>query len=341
MVAINDLTPLDFDFKESDFEVAIMAALAAQMIKYDSNVSLEENVYSFAPLLLKDAILASGCAITEGCEVPEVLTNSIIQMAQACQICLTNLSAAERKMYGIDLADPQPTQTLSARKAKEQAMALVFSMLKTYWIGNKEFTADDLKNADLLPAYQKDNGQWTKIAGIVGVPHYAIARNAQLTTALQLALTFEEALAILDGMMATQSIQLQMIPDDNKFMWVTNEIYDVLRTEYSHNALSGLTLQPIESQFGTVDTLIYRGVQVIKYQHFSAAIRDIDTGGDSISYPHRAILTATLPQLSFPKPTEDTFSEQFYNARKSWEAGTIATILHPDPVQADWYVVGY
>lgn len=342
MIAINNLVPLDFNFKESDFEIALIEALASQLIKYDTSVSLEQNIYSFAPLLMKDAILASGCAVVEGCEVPEVLTNTIIQMAQACKICLTNLSDAERKMYGIELADPKPTSVLELRKAKEQALALTLSLLKTYWIGSKTFVAGDLNNASLLPAYSKDNGQWTKISTIPDVPHFVVAKNALGTTALQLALTADEALDIIDGMFLLQSQSLQMIPDGNKFIWVTNEIYDAVKIEFARKAIAGIAFQPIESEFGTVDSFIYRDAQVIKYQHLSTAIRDLkpSTVG-TLEQPHRAVMTITLPQLSFQKPTEQTFATQFYDVTKSWEAGTIATVLHPNPVAKDYYVVAY
>jgi hypothetical protein len=342
MIAINNLVPLDFNFKESDFEIALMEALASQMIKYDTTVSLEQNVYSFAPLLMKDAILASGCAVVEGCEVPEVLINSVIQMAQACKICLTNLSDAERKMYGIELSDPKPTTVLENRKAKEQALALTLSLLKTYWIGSTFMSPVDLNNPALLPAYRKDNGQWTKIAGIPDVPHFIIAKNALTTPTAQVALTASDALDIIDGMFLLQSQSLQMIPDSSKFIWVTNEIYDAVKIEFSRKAIAGIAFQTIESEFGIVDTFTYRDAQVIKYQHLSTAIRDLATGENGVwQLPNRAIMTITLPQLSFQKPTEQTFATQFYEVTKSWEAGTIATVLHPDPVQKDYYVVAY
>lgn len=342
MVAINNLTPVGFDFSESHFESALLAALAKQLVKYDTTVSLEQNLYSFAPIVLQDAILTADCAITANCDVPAVVKNTVIQMVQACTICLTNLSDAERQMYGIELADPKPTTILENRKALEQAVALSLSMLKTYWIGNTAMVAGDLTNTALLPAYKKDNGQWTKIAAIAGVPHFTIAKNALGTAALQLAITADESIDILDGLFAKQSFGLRMIPDNEKNGWITNEIYDAIYAAFSRKAITGIAFATVESEFGNFDSLVYRGAQFIKYNHLSAAIRDLKpTVADAWILPHRAVLTVGLPMVSMPIANGQAFNSQFYEAKKSYEAGTIATILQPEPVQADFYVVAY
>lgn len=342
MITANNMVPVGFDMTESNFEVALLAALARATQKYNTSVSLTPNTYSLAPIVISDAILVAGCDVTAACAVPSVLKNTKIQMNEACNICLTDLSEGELVVYGIDPNNPQPSANLDAQKAKEQAVKLAFSMMKTYWLGNKEYEAGDLNNAALLPAYTKDDGQWFKILAS-NPAHVEIAENALATTAAQLAgITYDEAIAYLDNIIAAQSLSMQMIMNDEKAIWTTTELFDIIQAQRAKNDLAGIRFVPIENEFGNFDSFVYRGFQVVKYEHLSAAIRDIASGTEgALALPHRAILTVGLPMLSFPVPTDATFNTEFFDVTKAYKAGTLATILHPEAVAGDYYVVAY
>lgn len=342
MITANNMVPVGFSMEESTFEIALMASLARATAKYNTSVTLEANKYSLAPIVISDAILVDGCNVTEACAVPDVLMNTRIQMNDACNICLTELTEGEAAVYGVDLNNPMPTTTLDEQKAKQQAVNLTFSMMKTYWLGSTLYIADDLNNPTKLPAYTKDNGQWSKILEAVPA-HVVITENAQVTTALQMStLTYDDVLAYIDAMLAAQSISMQMVMNSEKCIWMTVEMFDKVQLQRAKNELAGIRFVTIENEFGNFDSFIYNDVQVIKYEHFSAAIRDIASlVPAALNAPHRAILTVGLPTLSFPVPTESTFKTEFYEAKKSYVAGTISTILHPEAVDGDYYVIAY
>jgi len=342
MITANDMIPVGFDMTESTFEIALMEALAKQTNKYNTTVTLTPNTYSLAPIVISDATLVAGCVVTEACAVPSVVKNTRIQMNEACNMCLTDLTDGEAAVYGIDVNNPAPTTTLDAQKAREQAVKLGFSMLKTYWLGDTLYVADDLNVAAKLPAYTKDDGQWKKILGS-NPAVVTILENEQITTALQMStLTYDDVLAYFDTMIDAQSLSMQMILNSEKSIWSTVEMFDKVQAQRAKNELAGIRFVPIENEFGNFDSFIYRDIQVIKYEHFSAAIRDFDSGiPAALLNPHRAILTVGLPTLSFPVPTESTFTTKFEPVKYAYEAGTLATILHPEAVSGDYYVVAY
>jgi hypothetical protein len=341
MITANNMTPVGFQFGESDFEIALMEAMARATSKYNTSVTLEPNTYSLAPIVISDATLVAGCDVSLACSVPSVLKNTRIQMNEACKICLTDLSEGEFEVYGIDPVFPEPTTELENQKAREQAVQLTFSGLKTYWLGDVDYIAADLLVAAKLAAYTKDDGQWKKILA-ASPAHVTITQNAALTLALQNTMTYDQALAYLDAVIDAQSLSMQMITNSAKTAWLTVRIFDIIQAQRQKNELAGIRFVAIENEFGNFDSFVYRDIQWIKYEHFSAAIADFATGvADTQLLPHRIILTVGLPMLSFPKPVDSSFRTQFYDVSKRWEAGTMLTIMHPEAVDGDYYVVAY
>lgn len=341
MITANNMNPVGFEFGQSDFEIALMDSLANATRKYNTGVSLKPRTYSLAPLTISDAILAEGCDVGGACDVPDVIKNTKISMNANCTICLNELSDGENEVYGIDEFDPMPTAELEAQKAREQAMALTFSAMKTYWLGKTTYIAADLKVAAKLPAYKKDDGQWFKILG-ASPAQVTIAENAATTLAGQMAVTYDEALAYLGKMIEAQSISMQMIVNSEKNGWLTVELFDIIQAQRQKNELAGIRFVTIENEFGNFDSFIYRDIQWVKYEHFSAAIKDFAVvNAGTILLPHRAVLTVGLPQLSFPKPIDSTFNTDFNTVTKAWNAGTLLTIMQPEAVAGDYYVVAY
>jgi len=341
MITANNLQPEGFEFGDSDFMIALMDSLALATRKYNTSVSLKPRTYSLAPLTISDAILAEGCETGDACAVPDVLKNTKISMNANCTVCLNDLSDGENEVYAIDEFDPQPTEELRRQKAREQAIALTFSAMKTYWLGDTDYIAADLKVAAKLPAYTKDDGQWKKILAS-NPAHVVVAENSDDTLAEQMAVTYDEALAYLDKMIQAQSISMQMIVNSEKTAWMTAELFDIIQAQRQKNELAGIRFVTIENEFGNFDSFIYRDIQWIKYEHFSAAIKDLAVVNvGTILLPHRAILTVGLPQLSFPKPIDSTFKDDFDEVTKAWKAGTLLSIMHPEAVAGDYYVVLY
>lgn len=341
MITANNMVPVGFEAGESDFEIALMEAMARATSKYNTSVTLSPNTYSLAPIVLSDATLVAGCDVTAACSVPSVLKNTKIQMNEGCNICLTDLSKGEIEVYGIDEFNPAPTTELEAQKERQQAMNLTFSAMKTYWLGDVDYVAADLNVAAKLPAYIKDDGQWKKI--LAETPAQAvIAQNAEVTLAAQLTMTHDQALAILDDMISKQSLSMQMVSNSLKTAWLTVFLFDVIQAQRQKNELAGIRFVTIENEFGNFDSFVYRDIQWIKYEHFSAAIADLASGvADTQLLPHRGILTIGLPQLSFPRPTDQTFNTDFNSVTRAWKAGTILSIMHPEAVAGDYYVVAY
>lgn len=341
MITANNMIPVGFEAGESDFEITLMQALARATNKYNTTVSLKPRTYSLAPIVISDAVLVANCAVTDVCSVPSVLKNTKIQMNDACYICLTDLTDGELEVYGIDEFFPEPTTELENQKAREQAIQLTFSALKTYWLGNTAYVAGDLNVPAKLPAYTKDDGQWKKILAS-NPAHVVIAENAEATLALQMAMTYDEAIAYLDKVIAAQSLSMQMINNSEKTGWMTVEMFDIIQAQRQKNELAGIRFVPIENEFGNFDSFIYRDVQWIKYEHFSAAIKDLKPGTvGTLLLPHRIILTIGLPMLSFPRPVESNFSTTWDATTKKWTAGTMLTIMQPEAVAGDYYVVAY
>lgn len=341
MISSNNMTPVGFSMEESHFQQALIAGLAEVTRKYNTSVTLTPNIYTLAPTVITDAILAANCSAGSECAAPEVLTNTTIQMNSACNICLTDLTAGQREVYGIRLEDPKPTDALISAKEREQAMRLTYSMIKTYWLGDKTYEAGDLQDDALLPAYTKDYGQWWKILGQTP-PTVTIPQNAQLTLALQMTMTFDNVIAILKKVVDAQSTSLKMVLASEKVGWMTDEMFNIVLDEKDVNNLKGIAFTQIENEFGSFPAFTFRGSLWVNYEHFSAAIRDkANPVADALDLPHRIIFTVGLPMVSFPIGETPAYSTDFIEPTRKFTAATLATLQQPEAVDGDFYVVAY
>lgn len=341
MISANNLTPVGFSMEESHFEQALIRGLAEVTRKYNTSVTLTPQVYTQAPTVITDAILAANCSAGTECAAPDVLTNTTIQMNAACNLCLTDLTVGQREVYSVDLADPKPTDRLIAAKEREQAVKLNYSMIKTYWLGDKTYIAGDLQDDALLPAYTKDYGQWWKILG-QNPPVVTIPQNAGLTLAAQMTMTFEEAIAILKKVVDKQSTSLKMVLASEKVGWLTDEIFNIILDEKDVNNLRGIAFTEIENEFGSFPAFTFRGSLWVNYEHFSAAIRDLaNPVADALDLPHRIIFTVGLPMISFPIGEAPAYSTDFVEPTRKFTAATLATLQQPEAVDGDFYVVAY
>ena len=341
MISANNMQPVGFELDESHFEQALVRGLAEVTRKYNTAVTLTPNMYALAPTVITDAIIAANCSAGTTCDVPDVLTNTTIQMNAACNMCLTDLTDGQRSVYGIELADPTPPDRLISAKEREQAMKLTFSMMKTYWLGDKDYIAADLQNADLLPAYIKDDGQWKKI--LAEAPnHVTITENAGATLALQMALTFDEVVAYLKQVLDAQSTSLKMVLASEKIGWMTDEMFNIVLDEKDVNNLRGIAFTSIENEFGSFPAFTFRGSLFVNFEHFTAAIKDLENPiADALELPHRIVYTVGLPMVSFPIGDGTAFSSDFVEPTRKFTAATLATIQQPEAVAGDYYVVAY
>jgi len=341
MISSNNMVPIGFSLEESHFQQALIRGLAEFTRKYDTSVTLEPQVYTLAPTVITDAILAANCSAGTTCEAPEVLTNTTIQMNDACNICLTDLSVGQRTVYGINLADPQPTDALISAKEREQALKLTYSMMKTYWLGDKTYIAADLQNAALLPAYTKDDGQWKKILANTP-PHVVIPQNAAVTLAAQMTMTFDQVIAILKKVVDAQSTSLKMVLASEKVGWMTDEMFNIVLDEKDVNNLKGVAFTEIQNEFGVFPAFTFRGSLFVNYELLTAAIRDLENPvADALELPHRIIYTVGLPMISFPIGEAPAYSTDFIEPLRKFTAATLATIQQPEAVDGDFYVVAY
>jgi hypothetical protein len=341
MITANNMLPVGFSMDESHFQQALIRGLAETTRKYDTTVTLTPNTYTEAPHVITDAIIAANCSAGTECEVPDVLTNTTIQMNAACNICLTDMTDGQRAVYGVILADPKPTPALISAKEREQAMKLTYSMMKTYWLGDKAYIEADLQNPALLPAYIKDDGQWKKILA-QNPTQVVIAENSEATLALQMAITFDEVVAYLKKVVDAQSTSLKMVLASEKVGWMTDEIFNIILDEKDVNNLRGIAFTSIENEFGSFPAFTFRGSLFVNYEHFTAAIKDLaNPVADALELPHRIVYTVGLPMISFPIGDGTAFSTDFIEPTRKFTAATLATIQQPEAVDGDYYVVAY
>lgn len=335
------MLPVGFEFSEDHFEQALIRGLAETTRKYNTSVTLTPNTYTLAPTVITDAILAANCSAGVECDVPDVLTNTTIQMNAACNMCLTDLTDGQRAVYGIELADPKPTDRLISQKEKEQAMRLTYSMIKAYWLGDKDYIAADLQSSALLPAYTKDDGQWKKILA-QSPATVTITENAEVTLAAQMALTFDDVVAYMKKVVDAQSTSLKMVLASEKIGWMTDEMFNIILDEKDINNLKGIAFTTIENEFGPFPAFTFRGSLWVNYEHLTAAIKDLaNPVADALELPHRIIFTVGLPMISFPIGDGTAFSTDFIEPTRKFTAATLATIQQPEAVDGDYYVVAY
>jgi hypothetical protein len=341
MINVNNVDVSRLTASEYPTDSLVLQGLLRQLQKYNTTVTLELEEYSPAPILIRDANVSEGCEVAGDCTFPDVLKNSTIQMGENCSLCLMDLKPSVYQMYGINRYNPEPTQAFILEKEKSQAVALAFSAMKTYWLGDTTLVAADLRNADLLKAYKKDNGQWKKITETTP-PTVTITQNSAVTKAGQMAMTYEQALAYLDAVIDNQSIELQMISDEEKIGKLTVEIFDIIQKERQKNDFAGIRFVPVETMGDSFSSFVYRDIQFIKYEHLTYALRDFTTGvADTYLLPHRIILTVGLPMASFPVPTENTFNTEFDKVSRSFKCSTLINVNHPDAVHPNYYSIAY
>lgn len=341
MINVNNVDVSRLKKSEYPTDSLLLQALLRQTQKYNTSVTLELEEYSPAPILIRDANVSEGCEVAGDCTFPEVLKNSTIQMGENCSLCLIDLTPAAYQMYGINRYNPEPSEAFVLEKEKSQATALAFSAMKTYWLGNTDLVADNLINASLLKAYKKDNGQWKKITE-TNPPTVTITQNSALTKAGQRAMTYEQALSYLDAVIDNQEIELQMISDDEKYGWLTVEIFDIIQKERQKNDFAGIRFVPVETMNDSFSSFVYRDIQFIKYEQLTYALRDFTTGvADTYLLPHRIILTVGMPIASFPVPTENTFNTVFDKVSRSFKCSTLINVNHPDAVHPNYYSIAY
>lgn len=343
MIQVNNLNLKGISNAESVFESELAKGLIEATQAYDTTASLELDMYSDAPTIVADAVISGDCTTNTASSNPYLMENTFMQIAFKENLCLMSevKVKGKRDYWGLDINNVDKTPKLDAFYAKKQSRNALYSAIKTFWIGNTAMVAGDLVDAALLPAYKLDNGQWTKILGKTPA-HVTIAQNAAATEALQMTMTYAQALAIVDKMIVAQSKTMRLSSNSNKFIWCTSEIFDIIRAEREKNVLAGLTLQNVNTLYGAFETIIYKGIQLIGYEHLSQAIRDIKpTVVGTIELPHRMVLTIGLPKIDFQLTANGNFESYVSPVDKIYKAGTLLSVASPEAVAGDFYVVAY
>ena len=343
MITVNNLSIKGLSNETSVFETELAKGLVEAVQRYDATGALELDMYSDAPTLISDAILSGDCTAIPGSENPSLIENTFFLMAQRESLCLDTEAAVEgrRKYWGLELGNVGLTPKLSNFYAAKQSRNALYSALKTYWLGNKDMVANDLNVPALLPAYKLDNGQWTKILAM-NPAQVVIPQNSAATEAEQMAMTFDEALAIINKMIDKQSKTMRLASNGEKYIWSTPEIIDVLKAERESNILAGLTLSNVETLYGVFPTIIYKGIQLIDFEHLRQAIRDLKPSvAGTIVLPHRLILTIGLPKIDFQLTEKGNFEDYVTPVVNTYVAGTTFLVAQPEAVNGDFYVVAY
>lgn len=325
---------------------SIENALALDSVKYNTTIQADVDSVFLAPEVIADAVAMVGCVIAESCDLPTVLVAEEYNFMAGCNLCLNELTANERKVFGMSTAKPAPTASLSDRYEKRFIQNILNSTRKINWLGNKAYIGANLANAALLPNYTKADGIWTKLVALVpDAPHYAgiiAAKNAQLTIALQTTWTAQDVLDSIDAMRALQSDTMKMVVDTEKYVWLTNEMYDALIYAMKSESFSLCCVGTLASQVSggkEIVTIKYGDLTLIKYDEFSAAIRDLALVGDAYNLPNRAILALGLPIVNYIE--SGSFEEDFKATTGNYEASYSLTTALVEPYPGDFYVVGY
>lgn len=325
---------------------SIEAALTLSSVKYNTTLKADADSVFLAPEVIADAVAMVGCEITESCDLPSVLVAEEYNFMASCSLCLNELTPNERKAFGMSTAKPVPTAALSTRYENRFIQNILNSTRKINWLGNKAYIAANLANAALLPNYIKADGIWTKIVALApDAPHYAgiiAAKNAELTKALQTTWTATEVLDSIDAMRALQSDTMKLVVDTEKFVWLTVEMYDALIYAMKSESFSLCCVGKLASQVeGGVEvvTIQYGDLTLVKYDEFSAAIRDLALVGDAWNLPNRAILALGLPIVNYIE--QGSFEEEFKAVTGAYDASYGLTTAIVEPYPGDFYVVGY
>ncbi len=325
---------------------SIEKALALSSVKYNTTIKADVDSVFLAPEVIADAVAMVGCVIEDSCDLPTVLEAEQYQFMAGCNLCLNELTNNEKKAFGMSMAKPAPTAALSSRYENRFIQNILNSTRKINWLGDTTYIADNLANADLLPNYTKVDGIWTKLSDLSpAAPHYtgAIAtKNALLTKATQTAWTATEVLAAIDGMRDAQSETMKLIPDTEKYVWLTNEMYDALIYAMKQESFSLCCVGSLASQVeGGVEiaTIMYGDLTLVKYTELSAAIRDLALVDVAWDLPNRAVLALGLPIVNYLE--SGSFEEDFKPTTGNYEASYSLTTAIVDPYPGDFYVLGY
>lgn len=325
---------------------SIEEALAITSVKYNTTLKADIDSVYIAPEVIADAVAMVGCVIDTACDLPEVLEAKQYSFATGCNLCLNEMTPNERKAFGITYNNPQPTQKLSQRYENRFIQNILNSTRKINWLGDTTYIAANLADANLLPNYTKVDGIWTSLVALSpAAPHYtgAIAtKNALTTKAAQTAWTATEVLAVIDGMRDAQSETMKLIVDTQKFVWLTNEMYDALIYAMKSESFSLCCVGKLQSQVSggvEIATIEYGDLTLVKYTELSAAIRDLALVGTAWDLPNRAVLALGLPMVNYVE--SGSFQEDFKPTTGNYEASYGITTAIVEPLPGDFYVVGY
>lgn len=326
---------------------SIEQALVLDSAKYNTTIQADEDSVFISPEILVDAVAMVGCEITESCDMPLVLKTEQYNFMTGCELCINELSSNEKKAFGINFKGrPEPTDKLERRYENQFNMSMLVSTRKINWLGDKTYIAANLANAALLPNYTKANGIWTKLMALTpDAPHYAgvIAdKNAELTKEAQTTWTAEEVLTVIKGMKALQSPTMAMVVDTLKYVWVTSEMYDALIQAMTDKSFDLCCVGKLETQVQgskAVSTIMYGDLTIVKYEEFTAAIRDLALVGTAWNLPNRAVLAMGLPNINYTEQTD--FASDFDIVTGQYKASSSLTTAIVDPYPGDFYVTAY
>lgn len=320
-------------------------ALVLSSVKYNTTLKADSESVYLAPQTISDAVAMVGCEIVDSCGLPTVLTAKEYNFRVSCDKCLYELTPNERKVFGMSTTKPQPTASMSDFYRRNFVGNLLNSTRKINWLGNKAYTGANLAIPALLPNYVKADGIWTQIAALPSVPRYSgiiAAKNALTTKATQTTWTSEEVLDVVDNMFSIQTQTMKLVVDSRKTVVLTNEMYDALIHKMTRDSFNLCCLGTLKSQVEggvEVSVIMYGDKTLIKYDEFSAAIKDLALVGTAWNLPNRAILMLGLPIVNY---IEDAgFEEEFHPVSGKYQAsyGLDTAIVEPYP--ADFYVIAY
>lgn len=322
---------------------SIELALSLDSVKYNTTIQADEDSIFLSPEVIADAVAMVGCEIVEACDLPSVLESDQYTFNAGCNLCLNDMTSNEKKAFGMNVGKPEPTEALSSRYENRFIMNILNSTRKINWLGSTAYTAANLANAALLPNYKKVDGIWTKLAALApAAPRYTITKNAEATKVLQTTWTADEVIDVIEGMKALQSQTMAAVVDTQKYVWVTNEMYDALISEMRLKSFDLCCVGTLASQVTggkEVSTLIYGDITIVKYTELSAAIRDLALVGAAWNLPNRAVLALGLPIVNYTQA--GSFEEDFEAVTGKYRASYNLTTAVIDPFPAPFYVLGY
>jgi hypothetical protein len=325
---------------------SIEKALALSSVKYNTTIKADVDSVFLAPEVVADAVAMAGCVIDQACELPSVLIAHEYNFMAGCNLCLNELSPNERKAFGMSTAKPVPTAALSKRYETRFIQNILNSTRKINWLGSVDYIAANLANASLLPNYTKIDGIWTKLVALSpDAPHIGgnmAIKNALLTKAAQTTWTGAEVLADIDSLRGGQTETMKMVVDTEKYVWLTDEMYDALIYAMKYESFSLCCIGKLASQVSggvEVVTIQYGDLTLVKYNELSAAIKDLALVGTAWNLPNRAVLALGLPIVNYIE--QGSFEEFFKPTTGNYEASYGLTTAIVDVYPGDFYVIGY